>query len=230
MVEDIPKVRRTIYTVVVKRILDLLISGTAIVVLSPLLIVVCALEFVVHGRPILFSQERAGFHCKTFKVYKFRSMTNETDGDGNLLPEQRRVTKFGRFIRRFSIDELPELFCVLSGKMSVIGPRPLLVRYLPHYTERHLMRHEVKPGFACAPLRPMKTWTWNDQFENDICYIENCSFWMDVKMFFAVAREAMVGDAYRVDGVREEFTGINLDFDAKGGSVGESASHSTTSR
>ena len=213
-IEQMPKVRRSVYTIFIKRVLDILLSGLAILVLSPLLLVIAILELVFHGRPVLFAQERPGLHGKIFKVYKFRSMTNETDEDGNLLPEEQRATKFGRFIRRFSLDELPELFCIFTGKMSIIGPRPLLVRYLPLYTPRHMMRHEVRPGFACVPLKPIKTWTWNDQFENDIWYIEHCSFLVDVKMLFAVAREAIVGADYRVSGIREEFNGVNLDKEA----------------
>ena len=216
-IEQMPKVRRSVYTIFTKRVFDILLSGLAILVLSPLLLVIAILELVFHGRPVLFAQERPGLHGKIFKVYKFRSMTNETDEDGNLLPEEQRATKFGRIIRRFSLDELPELFCIFTGKMSIIGPRPLLVRYLPLYTPRHMMRHEVRPGFACVPLKPIKTWTWNDQFENDIWYIENCSFLVDVKMLFAVAREAIVGAEYRVGGAREEFIGTNLYSDAKGG-------------
>lgn len=217
MRESIPKVRRTFYTIVVKRLLDIILSGMAILVLTPVLLIIAILELIYHGTPILYSQERPGLHGKIFKVYKFRSMTNEKDENGKLLPETQRLTKFGKIIRRLSLDELPELFCIFTGKMSIIGPRPLLVRYLPHYTERHMMRHEVRPGFACVPLKPMKTWSWNDQFENDIWYIENCSFLVDVKMIFAVLREAIVGAEYRVGGDREEFVGTNLHSDAKEG-------------
>ncbi|SFR86608.1 Sugar transferase involved in LPS biosynthesis (colanic, teichoic acid) [[Clostridium] aminophilum] len=213
IIDQMPKVRRSVYTIFIKRLFDILLSGIAILVLSPLLLVIAILELVFHGRPVLFAQERPGLHGKIFRIYKFRSMTNETDEDGNLLPEEQRATKFGRFIRRFSLDELPELFCIFTGKMSIIGPRPLLVRYLPLYTPRHMMRHEVRPGFACVPIEPLKTWTWNDQFENDIWYIENCSFLVDVKMIFAVAREAIAGADYRVSGIREEFNGKNLDKD-----------------
>ena len=212
---DLPKKKRTVYTVVVKRLLDIVLSGIAIIILSPLLLVVSVLEIIYHGRPILYSQERPGLHGKLFKVYKFRSMTNETDENGDLLPGDRRVTSFGRILRRFSIDELPELFCIFTGKMSIIGPRPLLVRYLPLYTERHMHRHDVRPGFACVPLKPMNTWTWNDQFENDIWYIENCSFLVDLRMIFAVAREAVAGAEYRVNDTREEFNGTNLYRNAK---------------
>ena len=214
-IDQMPKVRRSVYTIFIKRILDILLSGLAILVLSPLLLVIAILELVFHGRPVLFAQERPGLHGKIFKVYKFRSMTNETNEDGELLPGEQRVTSFGRFIRRFSLDELPELFCIFTGKMSIIGPRPLLVRYLPLYTPRHMMRHEVRPGFACVPLKPIKTWTWNDQFENDIWYIEHCSFLVDVKMIFAVLRETLASSKYRVEDTRKEFNGKNLYSDAK---------------
>ncbi len=208
-------VKRTIYTVFVKRILDILLSGIALILLSPLLILVSILELIYHGRPIMFAQERPGLHGEIFKVYKFRSMNNKTDKNGVLLPGEQRLTKFGKLLRRFSLDELPELFCIFTGKMSIVGPRPLLVRYLPLYTPRHMMRHEMRPGLACVPLKPLKTWTWNDQFENDIWYIENCSFWVDIKMVIAVIREAIVGSEYRVNDTREEFNGRNLYTNAK---------------
>lgn len=210
-----PTVRKSIYTVVVKRVLDVILSGFAITLLSPLFILLSGLELFFHGRPIVFSQERPGLHGKIFHLYKFRSMTNEKDEEGNLLPSAERLTSFGRFIRRFSLDELPELFSIFTGKMSVIGPRPLLVKYLPLYTARHMMRHEAKPGLACVPLKPVKSWSWNDQFENDIWYVENCSFIVDLQMIFAVAREAITGSEYRVDDTREEFNGENLYSDAK---------------
>lgn len=209
--ETLPKVRRSIYTVFIKRLLDILLSGIAIIVLSPLFLVVAVLEMIFHGNPIVFSQERPGLHGKVFNIYKFRSMTNETDANGELLPGNQRLTKFGRFIRKYSIDELPELFCILTGKMSIIGPRPLRVEYLSIYTKRHMMRHEARPGFACVRLKPGNTWTWRDQFENDIWYIENCSFAVDVKMIFAVAREAIHPSKYRIEATRKPFDGTNLD-------------------
>ena len=215
MDEELPKVRRTIYTVFFKRFLDVFLSGMAIIVLSPILIIVSLLELVFHGKPILFAQERPGLHGKIFKIYKFRSMTNELDAEGNLLPGDMRVTKFGRFIRRYSLDELPELFCIFVGKMSIIGPRPLHVRYLPLYSRRHSYRHEVRPGLACIPIKPIRTWTWNDQFENDIWYVENCSFIVDLKMIIGLAKEAIVGSEYRSGDTRPEFNGKNLFDDAK---------------
>ncbi len=215
MNDEMPVVKKSFYTIVIKRLLDLLLSGTAILIFSPLLLLISALELKIHGRPILFAHERPGLHGKIFKLYKFRSMTNEKDQHGDLLPSEQRLTPFGRFLRRFSLDELPELFCILTGKMSIIGPRPLLVKYLPLYSKRHMMRHAVRPGFACVPLKPMKTWTWNDQFENDIWYVENCSFITDLRMLFAVAKEAVVGSEYRINDTREEFNGTNLCSDAK---------------
>lgn len=204
--EELPQIKNTIYTKYIKRLLDIIFSGIAIVILSPVFLVLTLLELIIHGRPILYAQERPGLHGKIFKIYKFRSMTNKTDDKGQLLPGNQRLTSFGRFIRRFSLDELPELFCIFTGKMSIIGPRPLLPQYLPYYTRRHMIRHEVRPGFACVPLKPMKTWTWNDQFENDIWYIENCSFLVDIKEVLAVLREAIVGAEYRVNDSRKKFS------------------------
>lgn len=215
MNDNVPKLKRSIYTVVIKRLLDILLSGIAIIFLSPVLIILCVLEMVFHGWPIVYVQERPGLNGKIFKIYKFRSMTNETDEKGVLLPGEKRVTKFGKFIRRFSLDELPELFCIFTGKMSVIGPRALMPEYLKFYTPRHMMRHAVRPGLACVPLKPIKTWTWNDQFENDIYYVENISFMLDLKMIFAVVREAIKGSEYRVSDTRPPFDGQNLNEDVK---------------
>ena len=204
--ERMPVVRKTIYTKYVKRLFDILLSGLAIIVLSPVLLIIWILELAIHGRPALFAQERPGRNGQVFKLYKFRSMTNEKGKDGHLLPSEQRITSFGRLIRRFSLDELPELFCIFTGKMSIIGPRPLLVEYLPFYTRRHMARHEVRPGLACVSLKPLKTWSWKDQFENDIWYIENCSFIVDFKMIFAVLREAMAGAEYRINDSRSELS------------------------
>lgn len=215
MNDQMPVIKRTFYTVVMKRIFDIALSGIAIVALSPAFLIITALELLFHGWPVLFIQERPGLQGKIFKLYKFRSMTNEKDKEGNLLSGEQRLTKFGKIIRRLSLDELPELFCIFLGKMSVIGPRPLLIQYLPFYTPRHMMRHAVRPGLACVPLKPQKTWSWNDQFENDIWYVENCSFCVDVKMIIAVAKETLAGSGYRVDDTRMGFNGDNLFFDAK---------------
>ena len=214
--EQIPVVKKSFYTLVIKRVLDFLISAIAIIILSPVILIISFLELFIHGRPIFYVQERPGYKEKSFKIIKFRSMNNKKDENGKLLPGNERITSFGRFLRRTSIDELPELFCILTGKMSIIGPRPLLPMSLPFYTERHRKRHEIRPGLACVPLKPISSWTWNDQFENDIWYIENCSFLIDVKMLIAILREAINGSDYRVNDTRPEYDGTNLFYDSKG--------------
>ncbi len=211
---NIPKPKKTLYSQVIKRIIDFILSVVALICLSPLLLVICVLELVFHGRPIFYSQERVGKDEKIFKIYKFRSMNNEKDENGNLLPGEKRITPFGHVLRRFSLDELPELFCIFIGNMSIIGPRPLLPLSLPYYTERHRKRHTVKPGLALVSLKPLKTWSWNDQFENDIWYIENISLKVDVRMIFAVIKEALKGSDYRVNDTRAEYIGTNL-FDTE---------------
>lgn len=202
----VPKVKKSFYSLIIKRALDIVISGVAILGLSPIFLLLIVLELVYHGKPIFFVQQRPGLKGKIFNIYKFRSMTNETDENGNLLPGEQRVTNFGRILRRLSLDELPELFCIFIGKMSIIGPRPLLPEYLPYYSNRHKMRHAVRPGLACVSLKASKSWTWNDQFENDIWYVENISFLIDSKMIFAVAKEVFSGSEYRVNDTREKFT------------------------
>lgn len=199
-------VKKTFYSMVVKRILDIILSGIAIVSLSWLFFVLAVLEFIFHGWPVVYVQKRPGSNGKIFNIYKFRSMTNDTDENGVLLPGEQRITKFGYFIRRFSLDELPELFCIFTGKMSIIGPRPLLPEYMDIYTERHKMRHAVRPGLACLPIDPIDTWTWNDQFENDVYYVQNISFKLDILMILTVAREAIRGSEYRAKDTREELT------------------------
>lgn len=202
-----------IYPSYIKRVLDIILSGFALVCLSPLLIVICILEIVFHGKPVIYKTKRPGKDGKIFEIYKFRSMTNERGTDGLLLPEEDRLTKFGHFIRKTSIDELPELINIFRGDMSIIGPRPLLIEYLPLYTPRHMMRHAVRPGLACVRIMPStsKSWTWREQFENDIYYVENISFITDVRMIFAVIRETLRGADYRANDTRVPFTGDNLD-------------------
>lgn len=211
---ELPKRKESIYGRYIKRILDVIISGISIVVLSPLLLILMLIGLIVHGRPIFYRQERPGLNEEIFQLYKFRSMTDEKDSDGKLLPGKDRITPYGKFLRRTSLDELPELFCIFAGKMSIIGPRPLLVKYLPLYTERHRMRHSVRPGLACEPIKPLKTWTWNDQFETDIYYIEHLSFMTDLKTLFAVLKAAVRGSEYRSSDMREEYNKDNLYIDA----------------
>lgn len=212
---DIPTPKKSFYAQYGKRFLDIVLSGLAILVLSPLMLVICILELIYHGRPICYIDKRPGKDGKIFGLYKFRSMTNETDENGVLLHPSKRITPFGRFIRRYSIDELAGLFNILNGTMSIIGPRPLMVDYLPLYNERHKYRHVVRPGLACWDLRKgnkltAASFTWNTQFESDIYYIENISFWLDVKMVFKTIQVLFTKSEMRTNSDRVKFNGNNL--------------------
>ena len=169
-----------IYARYIKRILDIVLSLSAIIILSPILLVLCILVRVKLGSPVLFKQERPGKDEKIFTLCKFRTMTDEKDSDGNLLPDNVRLTKFGRFLRATSLDELPELFNILKGDMSIIGPRPLLVSYLPYYTEREKKRHSIRPGLTgLAQVSGRNFIDWDKRLEKDIEYVEHLSFKMD---------------------------------------------------
>ena len=178
-------VRKTFYTVFLKRFLDIIFSLIGIIVLLPLFLIlhICVLCDV--GFPIIFKQERIGKGCRPFTIYKYRNMNNKTDENGNLLPGDQRVTKFGRVFRATSLDEIPQLFNILKGNMSFIGPRPLPTDYLPLYSKDHLRRHNVRPGLECPQWKKLDHFrTWPEQFDNDVWYAEHCSFWVDVRMFF----------------------------------------------
>lgn len=167
----------------IKRCLDFLLSLCGIIVLSPILVVLAVLVRVKLGSPVLFHQERPGRHEKIFKLYKFRSMTDEKDAEGNLLPDEVRLTRFGKLLRSTSLDELPELFNILKGDMSLIGPRPLLVRYLPYYTEQERHRHDVRPGLTgLAQVNGRNALGWEDRFHYDLDYVNHTSFGMDLKI------------------------------------------------
>lgn len=213
MNEQLPVVKRSLYSVYIKRLLDIVLSAAALVLLSPVIVVLALLELRYHGRPVLYKTHRPGRDGKVFELYKFRSMTNERGEDGLLLTEDKRLTKFGRFIRKTSLDELPSLWNVLKGDMSIIGPRPLLLEYLPMYSPRHAMRHAVRPGLACGHIVKDHTaiWTWREQFENDIYYVEHVSFLLDVKMLWLVVMEVFKASDYRADDTRAPFLGNNLD-------------------
>lgn len=204
-------VKKSFYSTVVKRFLDIVLSGFALIVLSPLLLVIYILELIFHGRPALYKTRRPGKDGKIFELYKFRSMTNERGEDGLLLPEDQRLTKLGWFLRKTSLDELPELINILKGDMSIIGPRPLLIEYLELYTPRHAMRHSVRPGLACVSLNSGTTLTWGEQFENDIYYVEHVSLLLDIKTIFAVIREVFCARDSRANDTRVPFNGENLD-------------------
>lgn len=167
----------------IKRLLDIVFSGMGLIVLSPLLAVLAVLVRVKLGSPVIFKQERPGRNEKIFTLYKFRTMTDKRDTDGMLLPDCERLTKFGRLLRATSLDELPELWNVLKGDMALVGPRPLLVSYLPLYNETERRRHEVSPGITgYAQVKGRNSISWKKRFALDIYYVDNLSFWLDCKI------------------------------------------------
>lgn len=166
-----------------KRFFDFVLSLIAIIVLSPVYIIVAILVRVKLGSPVIFTQERPGKDEKIFKMYKFRTMTDERDENGELLPDIQRLTRFGRFLRNSSLDELPELFNILKGDMSIVGPRPLLVKYLPLYNDFQKHRHDVRPGLTgLAQTNGRNETTWEKRFEYDVMYSKNVSFIGDLKI------------------------------------------------
>ncbi len=212
---DIPTPKNSLYSKYIKRLLDIVLSGMAIIVLSPVLLVIVILEMIFHGWPVFYVDKRPGKNGKIFKMYKFRSMNNKRSEKGYLLPPKDRITKFGRILRRTSLDELAGLFNVFNGTMSIIGPRPLMVDYLPLYNERHAYRHSVRPGLACWNINGDDTltsasWTWNTQFESDIYYVENVSFWLDVRMVLKTIKIMLVKSEMRTNANRVKFNGKNL--------------------
>lgn len=173
-----------IYRKYIKRVLDFVFALLLLILLSPLLLVVTIwLHFANKGAGAFFTQERPGKDEKTFKLYKFKSMTDERDAEGNLLPDAERITRAGRFVRSTSIDELPQLWNVLKGDMSFIGPRPLLVRYLPYYTEREHRRHDVRPGITgLSQVSGRNNLKWDERLEMDVRYVEEICFILDIRI------------------------------------------------
>lgn len=202
-----------IYEKYIKRALDILCSGAALIVLSPVLLITAILVRIKLGSPVLFSQGRPGKDEKIFKLYKFRTMTDERDAEGNLLPDDVRLTKFGQMLRATSLDELPELFNILKGDMSIIGPRPLLVKYLPLYNDAQRHRHDVRPGLSgWAQVNGRNTVSWEDKFLLDVEYVEKISFAMDMKILFMTVRSVIKRDGISSETsvTMEEFTGTQI--------------------
>lgn len=174
-----------IYNTFGKRILDILIVLAGLIILSPVMILIALLVRIVLGTPVLFRQKRPGLHGKLFLMYKFRTMNDCRDNTGELLPDEQRLPLFGRFLRSTSLDELPELFNILKGDMSLIGPRPLLERYLNRYTPEQMRRHNVKPGLTgWAQVNGRNAITWQERFSLDVWYVDNLSFILDMKIIF----------------------------------------------
>lgn len=202
-----------IYRDYIKRWLDFVIALVALVCLSPILLVVTVwLHFANKGAGAFFLQERPGLHGKIFKIVKFKTMTDERDAEGNLLPDAQRLTRVGRLVRSTSIDELPQLWNVLKGDMALIGPRPLLVKYLPLYSPEQARRHEVRPGITgWAQCHGRNAISWTEKFKLDVWYVDHCSLMIDLKVVIATFKAVLKRDGISQEGnaTMEEFNGNN---------------------
>lgn len=202
-----------------KRLFDLSIGVVLLLTLWPLLVVLSFLVLLRLGWPIFFVQTRPGRHCTPFKLYKFRTMTNSRDAKGNLLHDADRLTAFGRFLRNSSLDELPELFNVLKGDMSLVGPRPLLMQYLDRYTPEQTRRHDVKPGITgWAQVNGRNALTWEEKFKLDVWYVDHRSFWLDLKIIFMTTWRILKREGINQPGqaTMEEFRGIQQRSEVSG--------------
>jgi sugar transferase EpsL len=194
----------------VKRLFDVIGSGLGLALLSPVLLGIALLIRLTMGRPVLFRQQRPGLHGQPFTLLKFRTMTDARDADGHLLPDAERLTRLGRFLRRTSLDELPELINVLRGEMSLVGPRPLLMQYLERYTPQQARRHEVRPGLTgWAQINGRNAISWEQKFALDVWYVDHQSLWLDVKIVFWTVVKVLRREGINQAGqaTMEEFTG-----------------------
>ena len=195
-----------------KRFFDIILSLIAIIILSPVYLIISVLVLIFMGWPILFKQPRPGKNEKIFNMYKFRTMTNKKDKDGKLLSNEKRLTKFGNLLRKTSLDELPEIFCILIGKMSIVGPRPLHVEYLEYYNEEQKHRHDVRPGLTgWAQANGRNSITWTEKFKYDIYYVKNLSLILDIKIIFMTIKQVFCrSDIYSTNGeFMEKFSSEN---------------------
>ena len=198
------------YEKCIKRILDFVLALIAIIVLSPVMLITAILVRVKLGSPVLFTQDRPGLNTKVFKLYKFRSMTDAKDVNGNLLPDEDRLPEFGKKLRSTSLDELPELFNILKGDMSIVGPRPLLVKYLPRYNEHQARRHEVRPVFTgLAQIHGRNSITWEEKFDWDVKYVDKITFIGDLKIILMTVGTVLSHTGINAEGnaTMEEFMG-----------------------
>lgn len=204
--------KKGFYEKFIKRPQDFLCALLAIIVLSPVMLITALLVRVKLGSPVFFTQDRPGKNGKIFKLYKFRSMTSEIDENGNLLPDEVRLTSFGKKLRSTSLDELPELINMIKGDMSVVGPRPLLVRYLPLYNEHQARRHEVRPGFTgYAQVHGRNSITWEDKFDKDVYYVNHITFLGDWKIIFQT-----IGVVFKRSGINSDTTATMEPFKGTG--------------
>lgn len=204
--------KRGIYEKFLKRLLDFVCALIGLVVLSPILLIVAILVRIKLGSPVIFKQERPGKNEQIFKLYKFRTMTDQKDENGKLLPDMARLTKFGRFLRNSSLDELPEIINILKGDMSIVGPRPLLIKYLPLYNEKQRRRHEVSPGLTgYAQANGRNTMSWEEKFEMDVFYVDHITFTGDIKILYntvlSVLRREGIDSSETSTVTMEEFKG-----------------------
>lgn len=193
-----------------KRIFDILASAFGLLLLSPVILIVAWQVSLKLGSPIFFSQTRPGLHGKPFEMIKFRTMTDARGSDGQLLPDAERLTPFGQFLRSSSLDELPGLWSVLTGSMSLVGPRPLLMEYLPLYTPEQARRHEVRPGITgWAQVNGRNAISWEDKFTLDAWYVNNQSFWLDIKILLLTVKKVLIRDGISAEGeaTMSRFTG-----------------------
>lgn len=208
------KPKRFIYKKYFKRPMDFILSLLAIIVLSPVMLIVAILVRIKLGSPVIFKQKRPGLNEKIFTMYKFRTMTDVRDEHGELLPDSVRLTKFGKFLRSTSLDELPELFNILKGDMSIVGPRPLLVQYLPLYNEHQKRRHEVRPGLSgLAQISGRNAITWEEKFNFDVEYVDNISFIGDWKIILLTLKKAFMREGINSENAAtmEYFTGNKME-------------------
>lgn len=193
-----------------KRLVDVISGILLLLLLSPVMLVIAVLVRFKMGSPVLFSQKRPGKNNKIFEMYKFRTMLNSKDKNGELLPDEKRLTKLGKLLRSTSLDELPELFNVVKGDMSLVGPRPLLVEYLNYYTTEQMRRHDVRPGITgWAQVNGRNTLSWEDKFSLDVWYVDNWSLWLDIKILFMTLYKVFKREGISHDGcaTMEKFTG-----------------------
>lgn len=203
---------------ITKRLLDLILSSIGLLIISPLLLLIVLLVLIDHGRPVFFRQRRGGYRGDPFEVYKFRTMSEKRDRQGNLLPDEGRLTRLGRFLRSTSLDELPELINVLKGEMSLVGPRPLFYHYKERYSPEQARRHDVLPGITgWAQINGRNALTWEDKFRLDVWYVDHWSLWLDVKILVLTLWKVITREGISQPGhaTAEEFLGSRAEEDGR---------------